>query len=194
MVKGSYLVEAISEIGRASQPKDKALKAFALFMFSCMVFGFGIGGAWCVKSAFKDSIKNSAALGWEKASGRITEARVVEVNSGPSDARAMYLPVVTVRYQSDGKWYSCQRLYAGYGTTSNSCKVYADVAGLTPGDKTMVYYNPADPADSMLRPGSHGINKVFMAVGSIMIAISLILGIPLLFSKPKGVGPQPVQW
>lgn len=191
-MKGSYLMEAISEIGQASQPKDRALKAFALFMFSCMVFGFGIGGVWCVKSAFSDSIKNKAALGWQKTSGRITEARVVE--TGSTDARAMYAPAVTVRYQADGKWYSCQRLYVGYGTTSNSCQVYADVAGLTSGDKTMVYYNPADPSDSMLRPGSHGINKVFMAVGSVMIAISLILGIPLLFSKPKDAEPQTVQW
>lgn len=187
-------MEAISEIGHASQPKDRALKAVALFMFSCMVFGFGIGGAWCVKSAFADSITNNAALGWAKASGRITEARVIEVNSGSSDARAMYTPSVTVRYQAEGKWYSCQRLYAGYGSTSNSCQVYADVAGLTPGDKTMVYYNPADFSESMLRPGSHGINKVFMAVGSIMIAISLILGIPLLFSKPNDAEAQPVQW
>lgn len=193
MVKGSYLGEAISEIGQASEPKDRALKALALFMFSCMVFGFGIGGAWCVKSAFADSITNKAALGWEKTSGRITEARVVE--TGSTDARAMYDPAITVRYQADGKWYSCQRLYAGYGTTSDSCKVYTDIADYSPGDKTTVYYNPENSSDSMLKPGSHGINKVFMLVGSVMVAISLLLGIPLFFSKPKSFEtPPPVQW
>lgn len=161
-------------------------------MFGIMVAFFAISGVWCFKAAFADSIKNKAALSWSKASGRTTEAQVTEV--GSNDARAMYSPSVTVRYEVAGKWYSCQNIYAGYGSTSNSCQVTADVAPYIIGNKVMVYYDPSNPADCMLRPGSHGVNTLFMVVGAVMFSFSLLIAVPLLRSKPAVQSSQGMHW
>lgn len=191
MVKGSYLWEAISGLGHSSEPHSRLHKSAVVFLFSCLVFGIAIAGIWCLGRAYKDTAKNLSAVTWPKASGRITEATVQEVRSGAEGSDTTFSPSITVRYEVNGKWYSCQSLFAGYGSTSDSCKAYGDVAGLVAGDKTTVYYNPSDPSDSMLRPGKHGVNFLFLIVGGVLMCISAVLGAPLLFSRSKEPTVQP---
>lgn len=182
----------MSTVSQLATLRDRAVTGVAAIMFGMMVAFFAIGGLWCLKAAFADSLENKAAISWSKASGRITEARVEEV--GSNDARAMYVPSVIVRYEVSGKWYSCNRIYAGYGSTSNSCQVTADVAPYVAGNKVMVFYNPDSPTDSMLRPGSHGVNMLFMIVGAVMVGASLLIGIPLLKSTKAVQSAQKLHW
>jgi hypothetical protein len=185
MIKGSYLWESVREIAQLSSLRDRLVRLLSVLMFVGMVAAFIAGGSWCLKHAVADSLRNRAAQTWPVADGKVTESRIKTSDGHQSDFRDTYYPQVVVRYEVGGKWYSCRELYFGYGSTGNYQQVSADVASCPIGKQVKVSYNPKEPSQSILKPGSHGINVTFMAVGAVMLGIGLLFGGPLLLCKPN---------
>lgn len=154
-------------------------------MFTAMVLGFCVSGAWCLRRAFSDAIRNQAALHWPALKGIVTESSVITKSYGNPNTRTMYAPQVNVRYQFEGQSYSCQTLYFGYGTTSNRGSIEADLATFRPGQDATVYYNPRDPSESVLSPGFKGANFTFIIVGTVLLGFGLLIGVPYFFSRPE---------
>ena len=187
-MKGSYFSEAIKE-GTELPPKERGPQLLGVSIFAVMAIAFVLCGVWCLKSALASSFKNQAATNWPTTQGKITQASVRVQEQGTSDFRTMYSPEVVVRFQVNDRWYSCENIYYGYGSTSSCGTVSRDMAGLAPGGTTTVHYNPARPSEAVLQPGFNGTNVVFLAVGSVFLLLGLALSIPLFFGKSK---PDPL--
>jgi hypothetical protein len=199
MIKGSYLWESVREIAQLSRLKDRMTRLVSVVMFVGMVAGFVVCGSWCLKRSVVDSMKNRAAESWPVAIGKVTESTIKTISYSRDNMRDTYAPQILARFQIAGKWYSCREVYFGYGSTSNYGQVSADVAAIPTGGEVKVSYNPRNPNEAILRPGLDGTNVFFMAVGVVMLGIGLLLGIPLLFGKPKSesslnLRPESQEW
>jgi len=160
-------------------------------MFALMAVAFVVFGAWCLKNALASSFKNHQATTWPTVKGKITQATVRMEQRGGSDLRPLYWPEIVVRFQVNDRWFSCENLYYGYGSTSACGVVNRDLEPFSPGESATVYYNPENPAESVLQPGFKGTNGIFLAVGSVFLILGLGLSMPLFTSKPKPVDAAP---
>lgn len=185
-MKGSYLWESVREIAQPASLKGRMIRLLSVLMFVGMVAGFIVCGAWCLKRAVVDAGKNRAAESWPIANGKVTESTIKTISDSRDNMRDTFAPQILARFQVDGKWYSCREIYFGYGSTSNYGQVSADVAAVPAGGEVKVSYDPQNPNQSILKPGSHGTNVLFMVVGGVMLGIGLLLAVPLLLGKPKG--------
>lgn len=128
-------------------------------------FVIGIGGAICAtvlpivilaavgyfiyrRSKMRDAAKQSAQ-DWASTMGVVITSTVQVKRSYKSRSE---IPVVVYQYQVDGKSYTGQVVKAG--EQFFSLRIYGDaqktVARYPVGAQVMVYYNPANPAESAL--------------------------------------------
>lgn len=177
-MKGSYFTEAIKET------EGRRFGLVGVAMFALMAIGFVVVGAWCLKISIAHTLKNRAATVWPTATGKITQSTVQIEEQGTPDFRTMYRPEVVARFQVNGKWYGCQEIFYGYGSTSSCGTAWRAVSPYPPGGTATVHYNPENPSESVLEPGFKGTNVLFLAVGSVFLFLGLIISIPLFFSRP----------
>ncbi len=102
------------------------------------------------------------------------EAGSVDRNSD-YDNTAVSFPVVRYSYQVDGKSYIGKRLSFGVG--GGSFVLWA-LRGLVPGGPVRVFYDPAKPFHSVLRPGP-APTAVILIVAGTLIALAAIVHGPL---------------
>ena len=134
-------------------------------IISIFSFVIGIGGAICAtvlpivilvavgyfidrRSKMRDTAKQ-AAQDWSSTMGVVITSTVQVKRSYKSRSE---IPVVVYQYQVDGKPYTGQVVKAG--EQFFSVRIYGDaqktVARYPVGAQVMVYYNPANPAESAL--------------------------------------------
>ncbi len=93
-------------------------------------------------------------------------------------------PVVQYRYTVDGRHYSGKRIF--FGTVSTSLSAAREITShYLPGMGIPVYYNPRNPAQSVLErraPSARGMRTLGLGSLSIGLAASLLLGLALLSS------------
>jgi hypothetical protein len=134
------------------------------FATGCFLAVFGI--VWSAGVLTFDSVqiwsafRQIAALNYASAPGRITHSAVKTTRS--SRGRAVYRPDIKYSFEVDGKTHEGS-LYR-YGQPASNDKSASIIVQQHPvGAAVTVYYNPADPADSLLHPGLTGTD-LFIAL------------------------------
>jgi hypothetical protein len=117
-----------------------------------------------------------ASLTWKTTQGKITTSEAIacsrKYNRFGSQASIVY------KYSVNGVLYSSNNITFTFDSLTPSCGNAEKIMTQYPlGKSVLVYYDPKNPAKSVLRPG--GSN--FMAIGFSLL--SLILGINLLMGK-----------
>ena len=103
--------------------------------------------AWQVKQA---------SPGWPSVEGEMLVARAFARNE-TGEARGTpareWLTEVRYRYTVQGRDYTGRRIRAFVGPYPDQASAMADVAPFQVGARVKVYYDPADPGNSVLVPG-----------------------------------------
>lgn len=101
---------------------------------------------------------------WPAAAGRMLEAECRSAGSRP----ATRVRIVKYTYAVSAAAFSGEREYFGIRIASNNC-----TAGYRENQNVTVYYDPADPADSVLERGAYRAAAYGLAAGIIFIAFGL---------------------
>ena len=144
------------------------------------VFVLVIGVA-AIVAGFTVRSASSAARGWPVATGKITERTTgPSTTSGASRPGRYFEPRVTYTYTVDGKPYQGHRI--GLTTDGYDQDKAQRVADDLPASVD-VHYNPRDPSDALLQPGSTSSGILLLILG----ALGLLVGAAMLyatFTKP----------
>ncbi|MCU1231892.1 MAG: hypothetical protein JWO97_4776 [Acidobacteria bacterium] len=109
---------------------------------------------------------------WPQVPGIIVVSDLQRSNH--SDGGLMYRPEVTYRYCVDGSEIIANRTrFGGRVELSWSAPAVRTVRKYPVGSEVVVYYNPNDPADSVLEPGPGGILFAGAAFGALFAAIGV---------------------
>jgi len=132
-----------------------------------VLFGVIWIGGWSTGTIFFDSILVSGAYHQWRAQdfaavdGTVTGSEV-EISSD-SEGGTSYKSVVHYAYNVDGGRYENRRIRYGMDQSGSKRQANAFVAAHPVDGQVTVYYNPSDPADSLLRPGIGG-SELFLAM------------------------------
>ena len=119
-----------------------------------------------------------ASRDWPSVPGVITRSAVATKRS---DGKTMYSSDVVYRYQVEGRELTCNSVFFGGNTSSSNSSAAYNVTGRYPeGAEVDVYYEPEDPANAVLEPGTRwqsyivfGLGLVFLIVGVLVFGSSL---------------------
>jgi hypothetical protein len=139
------------------------MNIFGPSLFSIVFILIGAGILIYARSV---AAKARRSLSWPSAEGVISHSAVLlrtQQTSSPTNA-AMYKADVAYRYEVKGRDYSSSQItLMDYSSTAGRAE---DIAARYPdGAGVSVYYNPADPSDSVLEPGSTGGIPVLSLIG-----------------------------
>lgn len=116
---------------------------------------FVLVGAWMLYRAFGPRLKAKAASAWPSTTAQILETGTREdhMRTATGNVSLAFIPTVKYTYTVESKSYDGDRItYSNVGfdfiTASSVCDQFK------PGTQTQVSYNPANPAESVLRPRS----------------------------------------
>ncbi len=132
------------------------------------------GGALCLWG-LREAFQAQRSGSWSSVEGTVVSSKLTSQSSGTGKSRGTtYKAEVKYHYQVDGAAYENDVLRIGQISMGWKSEAREDVRQHPPGPET-VYYDPAEPADSVLEPGlywSVGLKPVvgllFVAVGSVM--------------------------
>mgnify|MGYP000907470234 CR=1 FL=1 len=140
-------------------------------------------GSWMLYRAYAPRLKAKQAMNWPTTEAEIVETDVEEdrARSATGKANIAFVPIVRYQFQVNGKKYDGDHITfarAGYDflDASNIRDQFA-VA-----QKVPVFYNPANPAESVLKPKAtigmfSRIPGYFVTlVGLIVLAMQIIYG------------------
>ena len=133
-----------------------------------------IGFAVLLIGCFKAK-KLRASRDWAQAIGMITESTVTEEYSrGDNDSpdSYTYTPVVRYRFEVEGRTVESDRITfdrRGYQKRQDAVEV---AAAFQPGAQVDVFYNPAKPADAVLRRAS-GSAWILVAAGAGVVILAI---------------------
>lgn len=111
------------------------------------------------------------AKAWPSVEGTLKRVEIVERGSQFDLNDAVSFPAVRYSYEVAGKRYSGDRLSFGLGG-GNLASRWA-IRGLSVGASVRVFYDPAKPSQSVLRPGVAPSAALLIAAGGICVAGAL---------------------
>lgn len=149
---------------------------------------FGACGLCGVTFAIAEAItaaKIAAARGWPTTSGRIVESHVTTSRSGGKSSRTSHHVEATYEYTVGGQRYRSSRITYGVREGARSSTEAENLRSryYPPGGSVTVHYDPDDPGEAVLSPGTSG---GFTAVGLTMMAFSLLCA-AALFLKGRAL-------
>ncbi|SRR5579871_2699961 len=140
-------------------------------VFSLIFVGIG---ALLLRAALSFSAKARASQDWPTAPGEISHSAVLwQTQTSPTQAReSTFKADICYRYKVNGKSYSSSKirvldLAATRGSADEAVGRYPDNSSV------QVYYNPEDPSDAVLEPGSSGGLTVLFAGGGAFVLAGL---------------------
>jgi hypothetical protein len=149
---------------------------------------FGLVGIGIFSFSYYAYNKAKKALKWFTTNGTVLSSEVQKKTSDQSSISMMdrteftrrktvtnYTPDVCYSYTVQSKEYVSNKVGAFNVGTSSSVAAYSVANRYKAGSTVKVYYNPENPAESMLEPGVKAIQKVFLVVGLIVIGFAFII-------------------
>ncbi|HNR02085.1 MAG TPA: DUF3592 domain-containing protein [Anaerolineaceae bacterium] len=141
------------------------------------MIGFILLGVVFMYRAASGRLKSKKAQSWPLVKGRVVSSEVLEerFRSATGKATIAFVPVVSYEYTVNGTTYTGSVVIFGettydYITASRICEKY------TPESEPNVYYNPADPQDSVLLPqATEGLRSLIP--GIFFIITGIIIGV-----------------
>jgi len=109
--------------------------------------------------------KAAASVAWPATEGRITASRVERVKQG-GDGKATYTADITYEYALDGRTFEGDRVWFGDDYSASDASAFRAAVGRYPvGKAVKVHYDPAEPAESVLEPGSTWSGSALYFIG-----------------------------
>jgi len=129
---------------------------------------------WCVR----DSVAAIVATRWPTTVGTVSTSEVFEDRRGRGGG---YLPKVSYTFTIDGRALSGNRFYfsEARGTLSQAQRA---IRAYPVGALVKVYFNRADPAESLLSPGLWWYSYVWLGLS----LLGIVVGAKLLRASLKG--------
>jgi hypothetical protein len=141
-----------------------------LGLFLLLFFGAGI---YALSVYARERKKATETKTWPSVTGKVVEAEVsedVQVDS-EGDRRRVFAPHVVYEYEVNGTPYRGDRIRAGIRSFIGSRrKVEQELALYPVGSPVRVYYNPANPAEAVLQPGTS--SKAALVIGIVFLVIT----------------------
>jgi hypothetical protein len=144
------------------------------------ILAFAGLGAFLIYKSVRNRKKADASQSWPATSGQITAAHVSHHTSTDSDGDSSdyYTPKVSYTYQALGQEYQGDKIGFGFQVSYGSPgKAQAILASFPVGGQVAVYYDPNNPAESVLERKAGG-STLTLVLGIIFIAVSLCVGCP----------------
>lgn len=141
------------------------------------------GGALCVWGLW-EGLQAQRSASWPSVEGTIVSSKVTSERSGSGKNRGVsYKAEVRFQYQVDGAAYENDVLRIGQ--ISNGFKSFpqADVKR-HPKGPTTVYYDTAEPANSVLEPGLHLALGLKPSVGLLFFGVGVVMFRGRKYSRP----------
>lgn len=162
--------------------------------------GFGLLVAWGIWAIGAGDRRNralaEASLEWAPVTVTVG-ASEVELDSTRRLSRPgrtnRYIPKVNYSFYLDGKVYRGDAIQFGGPVFSNRSEAEALLATFPPGQERTAYYNPTNPAQSVLEPGIAEVRMgrlttvAFMVLGIVIAVGSLLIG---LFGDDRHFQPK----
>ena len=119
---------------------------------------------------------------WNRTTGRIVHSQVEARRSHDEHGyHTSYYPIIIYEYAINGQRYQNDRLNfgpeVGYGSPTPSQNV---VGRYHVGNVVDIYFDPANPAESVLERSAGSANNVLLVVAAVIIATLLCTGIMTL--------------
>ncbi len=118
-----------------------------------LIIGLG-GGLFFIALGIVWIIRGIKSKSWFTTKGTISFSELVEMESGPEDIGG-FSAMVFYEYKVANRSYTSDKVDLSHGSGVFFTKRPADslVSKHTEGTQVRVYYNPAKPAQAILRPG-----------------------------------------
>jgi len=132
-----------------------------------------IGGA-IISFAIRMAAKARQSLSWPSIEGEISHSAVLyQTNTTDRTAAPTWKADIAYRYKVGGRNYSSSRISILDFASSSTSRAENIVSRYPDKSTVQVYYNPTDPSDSVLEPGSAGGVNVAYLVGGLFAAAGL---------------------
>jgi len=136
-----------------------------------------------------------ASRDWPSVPGVITRSAVATKRS---DGKTMYSFDVVYRYQVEGRELTCNSVFFGGNTSSSNSSAAYKVTGRYPeGAEVDVYYEPENPANAVLEPGTRWQSYIVFGIGLVFLIVGvLVLGGSLFYVLAAGaiIGGAAAGW
>jgi hypothetical protein len=145
--------------------------AAVMFLLAAVLTAVILGG---------NVLKARDSIHWPTATGTIGEARVQPT----ADREGSYDVIVSYSYTSaDGAGHVGTKVRMGYGPYGKD-EAEAMIAGLSPGQKHVVYYDSSDAEQAVLVPGAGRGEYLQLIVPPLMLGVGILIIIWLLKTRP----------
>jgi hypothetical protein len=130
---------------------------------------------WMLNEYYKFFKNGKASKNWPTTEGTIHTSRV-DMYTG-SEGGATYQPIIEYSYQVADKQYFSSRIYVGStrytGGPRNANKW---VARFPAGNLATVYYDPVNPDQAVLEPGTNATLTILILIFGPIFSLFLLLG------------------
>lgn len=115
--------------------------------------------------------KAQASAEWPTANGTIKSSTVDVERERERDSEGdihyetKYIPNIVYQYQVEGMDYIGERVSFGGTSSSNQARAYKLTHQYPEGAEVTVYFNPEDPHDAVLQPGTTWTTYVVLVMG-----------------------------
>jgi hypothetical protein len=122
-------------------------------------------GALALAVAYVQWRRGEASLGWVRTAGRVVVSRVEEVPGPSEQGYPQYRPRVRYEFSVRGRTFDGGETAIGSSVASFRDEEAAreETARFPAGSEVTVFYDPADPRRSVLRPGAPRLVPLVLA-------------------------------
>lgn len=151
-----------------------------VFNYIVSIFLFAIGGFIFFNRLFV-IFKAIFTLKWQETTGSIIHSEMIKSEGDLPDDTVnrdirTYSPHIIYSYQTKGKEYKSSRIFIGDNIASSFKSMAEGILKKYDNTKKItVYFNPADPHESVLQKGVNFMQIFFLLLGTIIISFSIYL-------------------
>ena len=145
---------------------NRRRSTLASFLFLLLLLAIGIGVTLHGIRGLKTSLE---AQSWPTTTARVIDTDV-SYQRGTSSSTGAYYPRVRYQYVVNGRTYTGDRIWTtNMGSTRGWARSIIDE--FPPGSEVTVYYDPADPANALLKPGNSTPAILMLLLGILLTVI-----------------------
>jgi tetratricopeptide (TPR) repeat protein len=154
----------IAEKAQKAHETDKPSPIFGIL--------FMLPGIAVVFYGIKELKKAMASKNWSTTVGKVISSEVIRDTSGK---RPIYIPKVFYEYSVTGNKYSSNEVSIGHWDSSSPKGAQKIVNRYPTGKDVIVYYDPDNPEDAVLEPGTSIGDYTLILFGAIFIGAGLLI-------------------
>lgn len=131
-----------------------------------LIVGVGLGAFMVL-----NLIRGRRSRNWPTVPGIVMDSQVTSYYDDEGDR--MYGVAIMYRYEVDGLEFTSARRTFGEFNSSNQGRAQRIVAQYLTGSNVQVYYDPDDPSEAVLEPGTNATSILFFLLPLIFIGLGV---------------------